>query len=82
MSYHIDTKRGYSFPAVSSAMQKADRRGDAKLAGYWSLALWASGFGQYVWHRLLTVSADDCRGILTQEVKALHDSYTDSLAYA
>jgi hypothetical protein len=25
--------------------------------------------------RLLTVSAEDCRGILTQEVKALHDSY-------
>ena len=26
MSYHLHTKRGYSFPAVSSAMQKAVRR--------------------------------------------------------
>ena len=77
MSYHLNTKRGYSFPAVSSAMQKAIRRGDAKLAGYWALELWASGFGQYVWRRLLTVSAEDCWGILTQEVKALHDSYTE-----
>jgi replication-associated recombination protein RarA len=77
MSYHLNTKRGYSFPAVSSAMQKAVRRGDAKLAGYWALELWASGFGQYVWRRLLTVSAEDCWGILTQEVKALHDSYTE-----
>ena len=77
MSYHLHTKRGYSFPAVSSAMQKAIRRGDAKLAGYWALELWASGFGQYVWRRLLTVSAEDCWGILTQEVKALHDSYTE-----
>jgi replication-associated recombination protein RarA len=56
-------------------MQKAIRRGDAKLAGYWALELWASGFGQYVWKRLLTVSAEDCWGILTQEVKALHESY-------
>ena len=77
MSYHLNTKRGYSFPAVSSAMQKAIRRGDAKLAGYWALELWASGFGQYVWRRLLTVSAEDCWGILTAEVKALHDSYTE-----
>ncbi|MCX6877332.1 MAG: hypothetical protein NTW21_26515 [Verrucomicrobia bacterium] len=81
MSYHLNTKRGYSFPAVSSAMQKAVRRGDAKLAGYWALELWASGFGQYVWRRLLTVSAEDCWGILTQEVKAVHDSYTDTVAF-
>ncbi|MCX6876396.1 MAG: hypothetical protein NTW21_21685 [Verrucomicrobia bacterium] len=67
MSYHLHTIRGYSFPAVSSAMQQAIRRGDAKLAGYWALELWASGFGQYVWRRLLTVSAEDCWGILTQE---------------
>ena len=58
-------------------MQKAIRRGDAKLAGYWALELWASGFGQYVWRRLLTVSAEDCWGILTAETKALHDSYTE-----
>jgi hypothetical protein len=61
MSYHIHTKRGYSFPAVSSAMQKAIRRGDARMAGYWALELWASGFGQYVWRRLLTVSAENCQ---------------------
>ena len=75
MSYHLHTKREYSFPAVSSAMQKAIRRGDAKLAGYWALELWSSGFGQYVWKRLLTVSAEDCWGILTAEVKALHEGY-------
>ena len=77
MIQRIPTKRGYSFPAVSSAMQKAIRRGDAKLAGYWALELWASGYGQYVWRCLLTVSAEDCWGILTAEVKALHDSYTE-----
>lgn len=77
MIYHLHTKRGYSFPGVSSAMQKAIRRGDAKLAGYWALEFWASGFGSYVWRRLLTVSAEDCWGILTAEFKALHDSYIE-----
>ena len=56
-------------------MQKAIRRGDTPLAGFWALELWASGYGNYVWKRLLTVSAEDCWGILTQEVKALHDGY-------
>ena len=77
MVQRMTTTRGYPFPAVSSAMQKAVRRGDAKLAGYWALELWASGYGQYVWRRLLTISAEDCWGILTAEVKALHDSYTE-----
>ena len=49
------------FGEVSSAMQKAIRRADAKLAGYWALELWESGFGQYVWRRLLTVSAEVCQ---------------------
>ncbi len=69
------TKRGYEFGEVSSAMQKAIRRGDTRLAGYWALELWASGYGNYFWKRLLTVSAEDCWEILTQEVKALHDGY-------
>ena len=42
-------------------MQKAIRRSDARLAGYWALELWESGFGQYVWRRLLTISAEDCQ---------------------
>ena len=71
----LRTIRQYNFGEVSSAMQKAIRRGDTQLAGYWALELWASGFGNYVWKRLLTVSAEDCWGIITQEVKALCDSY-------
>ena len=71
----IRTKRGYDFGEVSSAMQKAVRRADTRLAGYWALELWASGFGNYVWKRLLTVSAEDVWGLITSEVKALHESY-------
>lgn len=71
----LRTLRGYDFSEVSSAMQKGIRRGETQLAGYWALELWASGFGNYVWKRLLTISAEDCWGIITQEVKALYDSY-------
>jgi replication-associated recombination protein RarA len=69
------TRRGYDLGEVASALQKAIRRADAKFAGYWALEMWHSGFGDYVWRRLLTISAEDCWGILTGEVKALHDSY-------
>jgi hypothetical protein len=71
----IITKRGYDFGEVSSAMQKAIRRADTRLAGYWALELWHSGYGNYVWKRLLTVSAEDVWGLITGEIKALHDSY-------
>lgn len=71
----IITRRGYEFGEVSSAMQKAIRRADTRLAGYWALELWASGYGNYVWKRLLTVSAEDVWGLITSEIKALHDSY-------
>jgi len=71
----LRTIRGYDFGEVSSAMQKAIRRGETPFAGYWALELWASGFGHYVWKRLLTVSAEDCWGSITAEVKALHESY-------
>lgn len=67
----IATIRNYALLDVASALQKAIRRGDAKLAGYWAIELFESGYTGYLWRRLLVVSAEDCWGILTQEVKAL-----------
>ena len=64
----LHTIRQYKLSEVSSAMQKAIRRADVQLAGCWALELWASGFGNYVWKRLLTTSAEDCWGIITQEI--------------
>lgn len=49
----MGSKRGYDFGEVSSAMQKAIRRADTRLACYWALELWQSGSGNYVWRRLL-----------------------------
>ena len=54
---------------VSSAMQKAIRRADAKVAGFFALELWSSGYLDYVWKRLFTISAEDCYGIITKRLR-------------
>jgi replication-associated recombination protein RarA len=69
------TKRGYNLFEVASCLQKAIRRADIALAGYMAVELFESGFDQYCWKRLLTISAEDCAGIITQEIKSLYDSY-------
>jgi len=70
----ILTQRGYDLFEVASALQKSIRRNDVKLAGYMALELFPK-FANYCWKRLLTISAEDCSGIITQEIKALYDSF-------
>ena len=71
----IRTVCGYDFFEVSSAMQKAIRRADTGVAGFFALELWASGYRDYVWKRLFTISAEDCYGIITKEIEALWQGY-------
>lgn len=73
--YELHTKRGHDFYEVTSAMQKAIRRGDVKMAGYWGIELAESRFELYVWKRLLTISAEDCWGIITKEIQALYQAW-------
>ena len=68
------TKRGYDFYEVASCLQKAIRRGDVKYAGYMALELFPE-YAEYCWKRLLTISAEDCHPMVTQEIKALYDSF-------
>jgi replication-associated recombination protein RarA len=68
---NLKTTRGYGLLDVASALQKAIRRGDARLACYWALELYDSNYGGYVWRRLLIISAEDCFGIITGEVESL-----------
>lgn len=65
------TVGGYDFFECASAMQKAIRRADTKTAGYFALELWHSGYRDYVWKRLFTISAEDCYGLITSEIEAL-----------
>ncbi|MHC1765907.1 MAG: hypothetical protein AB9869_16685 [Verrucomicrobiia bacterium] len=69
------TKRGYNLFEVASCLQKAIRRSDTALAGYMAIELFESGFHEYCWKRLLTVSAEDCAGVITQEVKSLYECF-------
>lgn len=73
--YQLRTIRHYDFYEVASALQKSIRRGDVKTAGYFGLELFESGFHLYCWKRLLTISAEDCHGVITKEIKALFDSF-------
>ncbi len=69
--FELRTVSGCDFFEASSAMQKAIRRADAKVAGYFALELWHSGYRDYVWKRLFTISAEDCYGLITSEIEAL-----------
>lgn len=64
----------YSLYTVASALQKSLRRGDAKLAGAMALELFPR-YSNYLWKRLFTVSAEDCYGIITKEIVALHEAF-------
>ena len=69
--YEIRTKNNYDFYEVASCLQKAIRRGDADMAGFMAMELLVSGYDNYLWKRFFTISAEDCYGILTQEIEAL-----------
>lgn len=74
MRQKLLTQRGYDFYEVASALQKSIRRGDVRLAGYMALELFPR-YHNYVWKRLLTISAEDCYGIITKEVMALYEAF-------
>lgn len=73
-AHAMRTKRGYLLGEVVSALQKVIRRGDERLAIYFAMEMFESRFDEYAWRRMLTISAEDCHGVITQEIKALYDS--------
>lgn len=75
MAYQLRTVNGYDFYEVASALQKSIRRADAKVAGFFALELWHSRYVDYLWKRLFVISAEDCYGIITQEIESLFKAY-------
>jgi len=57
--HELLTKGGYPLDEVTSALQKCIRRGLEEEAMYWALELADSGYGQYLWKRLLIISVED-----------------------
>lgn len=73
MSSYPVTKNGYSMFEMSSMIQKACRRCDIPHAAYAAAELYPN-YRTLLWNRLLTISAEDCYGIMTKEIKALRDA--------
>lgn len=78
--YAPTTRGGHRLSEVASALQKAIRRADARLAGYWAVEMLESNFGPYAWRRLLVISAEDCGGCITFEIEALKRSWEEAHA--
>lgn len=64
------TRNGHNMYDMSSMMQKAIRRGYVRYASYAAYELYGKYYN-YVWKRLLVISAEDCYGIMTKEIIAL-----------
>lgn len=73
MSTKAFTKNGHDIFEMSSLLQKAIRRGHHVYAGYAANELMVR-YPQYLWRRLLTISAEDCWGCVTQEIMALKNA--------
>ena len=67
------TKNGYNMYDMSSMLQKAIRRSDVSYASYAARELYF-GFRPMMRNRLLTISAEDCFGIVTREIAALNQA--------
>jgi len=75
MKIELKTKKGYNFYVIVSLLQKAIRRNDAKMACYAGLELFHSGYFNYLWKRLLIISAEDIYSPITLEIWALYQAF-------
>lgn len=53
------TENGFDLFRVSSAMQKAIRRGQEREAMYWTVELSISGYEEYFWKRIAIIASED-----------------------
>lgn len=64
------TKNGHDLFEIASLLQKAIRRGDEFYAGYAANEL-RGRYNDYLWRKLLIISAEDCDGLITKEIVSL-----------
>ena len=70
MAYEMRTKNGHNMYDMASMLQKSIRRCDFNHAGYAANELYGNYYN-YLWKRLLVISAEDCYGIITKEIVGL-----------
>jgi hypothetical protein len=81
MSKNITTQKGYDLFEVVSSLQKEIRRGKIKEAFFWAYELHISGFHQYLWKRLITISMEDIGAAnpdIIPQVKACKENYYEN----
>lgn len=78
---NLVTQRGYAFSEVASALQKSIRRGLEEDSLYWAAELDRSGYGQYVWKRLIMITSEDvglAEPNMPANIRALYDTWTET----
>ncbi len=70
----LTTKTNLDFYEVASLLQKSLRRGDVVLAARAANELLPK-YANYVWNRLMIVSAEDVSTMVTGEIVALYDAW-------
>jgi replication-associated recombination protein RarA len=76
----LKTQKGYDFFEVSSAFQKAIRRGLEEEALYWAAELYFSNYDEYAWKRLRIMVSEDIglgEPYLHATIHALYDNYNE-----
>lgn len=68
----VKTRNWYNMFEISSLIQKALRRRDAEMA-YFAANELIPHYRNYLWKRLLTVSAEDCYDMVTGRIMELHN---------
>jgi replication-associated recombination protein RarA len=71
------TRRGIEFDLAASSLIKCLRRGQEEQAIRWAVELDASGYGQYVWKRLIIAVSEDvglAEPTLPATIHALHQT--------
>lgn len=81
MTYReLKTEKGYPFFEVSSAFQKAIRRGLEDEAMYWAVELALSNYEEYLWKRMKVICCEDiglANPALTPQIDALYNWWKD-----
>lgn len=68
--YALVTTHGHNMFDMMSLMQKAIRRGDYEKAGFAAYEL-SEKFRGAMWNRIVTISSEDCWGVVTKEIHRL-----------
>lgn len=72
MASYLATKTGKNMFEMASLLQKAARRGDFNLTSYAADEMYG-GYHSMLWKRILTISCEDCWGVLTKELLRLRN---------